>query len=145
MAEKEGSTVEITVGEVTGDSGDEFALEVGENEVVITVVNGQDTQTYTITLTREADCTLSALTIGSLILEPAFDKDVLEYTTTTTNATNTVTATPTSEDATVTILNGETPVESGSAATWEEGENILSIEVANGEESQTYTVTVTKE
>lgn len=65
---------------------------------------------------------LSGLTIGALTLAPTFDSDVTEYTTTTTNATNTITATPEDEDAAVTILNGETPVTNGSAATWTDGQ-----------------------
>lgn len=87
---------------------------------------------------------LSGLTIGALTLTPEFDPDTTEYTATTTNATNTVTATPEDEDATVTILNGETPVENGTAATWTEGDNTLTITVKNGTVQKVYTVTVTK-
>ena len=43
---------------------------------------------------------LSGLTIGALMLTPPFDPDTTEYTATTTNATNTVIATPKDEDAT---------------------------------------------
>lgn len=88
--------------------------------------------------------TLSGLTIGSLTLTPAFDSDVTEYTAATTNASNKVTATPTDESATVVILNGETTVENGESATWETGENVLTITVTNGTEEEVYTVTVTK-
>lgn len=145
VAEDEDSTVSIACGEVTGESGDSFNLEVGENEIVITVTNGEDEKVYTVVVTRveEADCTLSALTIGNLGLTPAFDKDVDEYIVSTTNATNTITATPTDEDATVSIVNGETPVESGSPASWVEGENIVTVTVTNGDDEKVYTVTVT--
>ena len=61
---------------------------------------------------------LSGLTIGALTLTPTFDPDTTEYTATTTNATNTVTATPEDNGATTTILNGETPIDNGTAATW---------------------------
>ena len=88
--------------------------------------------------------TLSGLTIGSLTLTPAFDGAVTEYTATTTNATNTVTATPADSGAVVAILNGSTPVENGKAATWQTGVNTLTVQVTNGGESKTYTVTVTK-
>lgn len=87
---------------------------------------------------------LSGLAIGALTLTPTFDPDTTEYTATTTNATNTVTATPEDENATVTILNGETPVENGTAATWAEGANNLTVTVKNGTVQQVYTVTVTK-
>jgi hypothetical protein len=55
-----------------------------------------------------------------------------------------VTATPTDENATVVILNGETTVENGESATWETGENVLTVTVTNGEAEEVYTVTVTK-
>ena len=67
-----------------------------------------------------------------------------EYTAATTNATNKVTATPADENATVTITNGETEIENGSSATWEAGENVLTITVENGGLTEVYTVTVTK-
>ena len=67
---------------------------------------------------------------------------MLEYTATTENATNKVTATPTEEGDEVVIMLGETEIENGSSATWEVGENVLEITV-DGE--TTYTVTVTKE
>lgn len=87
---------------------------------------------------------LSGLTIGALTLEPTFDPDVVSYTANTTNATNTVTATPEDDEASVTILNGETPVSNGAAATWAEGANTVTITVKNGAAQKTYAVTVTK-
>lgn len=87
---------------------------------------------------------LSGLTIGALTLTPPFDPDTTEYTATTTNATNTVTATPEDEGAAVTLQNGGTPVTNGTAATWTEGPNTLTITVKNGTAQKVYTVTVTK-
>lgn len=68
---------------------------------------------------------------------------MLEYTADTTNASDTVTAVASDEDATVEIELGAVPISSGDAATWSEGENALTITVTNGEETTTYTVTVT--
>ena len=45
---------------------------------------------------------------------------------------------------TVEILVGETEIENGSAATWEVGENTVTITVEDGDVSKVYTVTVTK-
>ena len=87
---------------------------------------------------------LSALTIGSLALTPAFDPDVTSYAATTTNATNTVTATA-PLGATVTITANGTAVSSGDSVTWNEGENTVAVTVSNGTQSTSYTVTVTKE
>jgi hypothetical protein len=69
---------------------------------------------------------------------------VTEYTATTTNATNKVTATPTDPYAEVTIMLGETEIENGESAIWEEGENNLTITV-HGYPDTVYTVTVTAE
>lgn len=87
---------------------------------------------------------LSGLTIGALTLTPEFDPDTTEYTADTTNATNTITATPEDDGATVTILNGETPVENGTAATWSEGANTVTVTVKNGTAQKVYTVAVNK-
>lgn len=70
---------------------------------------------------------------------------MLEYTATTENNTNKVTATPTDDTATVTIMLGETEVENGTSATWETGENELVITVTGTAGETVYTVTVTKQ
>lgn len=78
-----------------------------------------------------------------MTLTPTFASDTLEYTATTTNATNKVTATPTDDTAEVEILLGETEIDNGSSATWAEGENVLTITVTGTVDSTVYTVTVT--
>lgn len=80
-----------------------------------------------------------------MTLTPTFSGSVTAYTATTSNASNKVTATPTDEDATIEILLGETEIENGTNATWEVGENTLTITVTNGTSETVYTVTVTKE
>ena len=87
---------------------------------------------------------LSGLTIGSLTLDPTFDPDVTEYAVTTSNASNKVTAATDDENATITILHGETEVENGSSVTWNEGENTLTITVERDSEQTIYTVAVTR-
>jgi hypothetical protein len=87
------------------------------------------------------------LTIGALTLVPTFAAGQVLYTTATTNATDVITATTTLAGATVTILNGETPVISGNAATWSAGENNVTITVTEpgvGGEVGIYRVDVTK-
>lgn len=87
---------------------------------------------------------LSALTIGSLTLTPSFDPDVTSYTATTSNATNTVTATG-ADDAEVTITVNEDEHTSGNSATWSAGENTVTVVASkSGLTSKTYSVTVTK-
>lgn len=76
-------------------------------------------------------------------MTPEFDPDVTEYTVTTTNASNKVTATPTSADAEIEITVNDVELENGSSATWEEGTNEVEIKVTGDDGSTTYTVTVT--
>lgn len=91
------------------------------------------------------DTTLSALTIASLTLSPTFSASTTSYTTSTTDASNAITATATdSTNATVVIKNGSTTVTSGNSATWAAGENTVTITVTNSGESKVYTVVVTK-
>ncbi len=91
-----------------------------------------------------SDARLAGLTIGSLTLSPSFNKSVFNYTAATSNATNTITATPMDGEAEVSIDVDETPVVNGAAATWAEGANNVTIEVSIGGETETYTVVVTK-
>ena len=92
-----------------------------------------------------ANVNLSALTIGSISLNPTFAAGTTAYTAETSNATNAITATAADENAGVSItVNGDS-LTNGSSATWEDGENTVVIIVTNGGSSKTYTVIVTKE
>lgn len=90
------------------------------------------------------DATLNNLQVGNLALSPAFSKETETYTAETTNATNMVKVTPSKASAEVLIKVGDTPIQNGSAATWAEGENIVTINVSDGEAQKQYKVTVTK-
>ena len=87
---------------------------------------------------------LSAITIGSLALSPAFAAGTTTYTASTSNASDTVSATG-ADGATVAITVNSTAHTSGTAATWNSGSNTVSITASkSGLTSTTYTVTVTK-
>ena len=88
---------------------------------------------------------LATLTIGNITLDPEFAADVTAYTATTSNATNTITASAVDTATEVDILVNDSSVESGSSVTWEEGENAVAITVTNAGSSKRYEVTVTKE
>jgi hypothetical protein len=90
------------------------------------------------------DTTLSALSITGCTLSPTFASGTTTYTTSTTDASNVITATATDNEATVVIKNGTTTVTSGNAATWSTGSNTVTVTVTNGNATKTYTVTVTK-
>ena len=118
-------------------------------------ISGLRPLTYRVTVVDEPtpsnDATLSALSLGSVSLNPAFDSDTTTYTASTTNATNTVTATPANAGAKVVITNKGTAgdaveIPNGTAATWQAGTNTLTITVTaeDGTTTKAYTVTVTK-
>ena len=86
---------------------------------------------------------LTALTIGSLTLDPTFDEDINEYTTETENSSDTVTATAASGTDVVITVNGNS-ITNGTAPTWATGDNLVSIQIASATGMNTYTVTVTK-
>lgn len=96
--------------------------------------------------TPSNDAALSDLRIGSLQLTPAFSSTVTSYSVSTTNATNTITAVPSSASAEIVVKVNGTEIDNGSAAAWTTGSNTVAITVtaANGETTKTYTVTVTK-
>lgn len=146
VPEVTGSGITITVNDEAHENGASATWEEGANDVVIIVTNPPYEEEYEVTVTyAPPDGTLSELTIGALTLDPTFDKDTTEYTATTTNASDTITATATdTENAEIKILNGVTEVTNGGAATWATGENVVTITVTNGATVVVYTVTVTK-
>lgn len=89
------------------------------------------------------DATLMSLSLGTLTLTPEFNPEITDYSTETTNTTNTITANPTEQKATVSIAVNDVPLE-GSTATWQEGQNLVKITVTNAQAVKLYTVTVTK-
>lgn len=93
-----------------------------------------------------ADATLASLKIGNLTLDPVFAAETTAYTAATTNATNVVTAAPANAGAKIEMTVGGTAMDNGSAATWANGENTVTVKVtaADGTTAKTYTVTVTK-
>lgn len=96
--------------------------------------------------TPSGDATLSALTLGTAALSPAFAALTTSYTAATTNASNVIRAVPAEADAEIEVKLGTTVVPNGSALTWAAGENTVTVKVtaANGSTTKTYTITVTK-
>ena len=88
---------------------------------------------------------LSALTIGALTLDPTFAAGTLVYTTSTTNAKDAVTATPTNAGDDVVIKVNGAVIDSGDDANWVTGTNTVEVTVTNsGGAQRIYIVTVTK-
>ena len=93
---------------------------------------------------------LASLRLGALTLDPAFKAATLNYTASTTNASNTIMAVPADAGATIEITNthdtDQTDTYSnGAAIKWANGTNTVKVKVtaADGTANQTYTVTVT--
>jgi len=86
---------------------------------------------------------LASLGLGALTLTPAFDPTVTEYTASTTNASNTITASGAAGSTVAITVNGAAH-DSGDAATWQTGSNTVVITATNATGTRTYTVTVTK-
>ena len=91
----------------------------------------------------QATTNLSALTVGTVPLVPAFTSGVTEYAATTTNAADAITAAAEDANASIVIKNGDTTVSNGSDAEWTAGENTVTITVTSGNLSKVYTVVVT--
>jgi HK97 family phage major capsid protein len=115
-------------------------LKPSANQVFITNPEGAPVPVYYPIF----DARLSGVTVGALDLSPEFNKSIFYYEVATSNATNVITATALVEDATIEILVNDAAHTNGTAATWTTGENIVSISVTSGTETETYTLVVTK-
>ena len=113
-------------------------------------ISGLKPAAWKITMVEEpapsTDAALSSLAIGGLTLTPAFSSGTTTYTAETTNATNTITATPADAGASIQVLVDAKEISNGTAATWKSGSNTVTINVtaADGKTKKAYTVTVTK-
>ena len=136
----------------SGSTSPSIPLQVGSNAITV-LVTAQDTsvkRTYTLNITRakSSDATLSGLTISSGALSQTFDAATASYTAAVTNATTSLTVTPTVNQANATVKVKGTPVTSGSASTaipLNTGSNDVEIMVtAQDGSTKTYTVSVTR-
>ena len=149
------STSSVTVNGVSvvsGSASAAIALNVGSNTIT-TVVMAQDgltTKTYTVTVTRAAssNADLSALSLSSGTLAPAFASATTGYTASVGNATTSLTVTPTVSAGTSSVTVNAVPVVSGSASgaiALNVGSNtITTVVTAQDGTIRTYTVTVTR-
>ena len=87
---------------------------------------------------------LSALSVGTLSLNPTFDANTTTYTVTTENASDAVSATAADSGATLAITVNGSSHTSGSSATWSDGQNVVTVLVTKSGYAKAYTVVVTK-
>jgi gliding motility-associated-like protein len=136
----------------SGTPSGAIALSVGANSiaVVVTAQDGSTTKTYTVSITRAAssDATLAGLTVSTGTLSPGFTSANGAYTLTVANADNTITITPTQNEANASITVNGTAVASGSASTaipLVVGGNTLTVVVtAQDGSTKTYTINVSR-
>ena len=125
-------------------------MPLDNNAFLFLDISGLQPLTYKVEMVdgREpsTDANLAGLRIGNKALTPTFAATTTSYTAATTDATNTITATPADAGATVEVKVGDVVVPNGTAATWSAGENTLTVKVTaeDGTTNKTYTVTVTK-
>lgn len=86
---------------------------------------------------------LSALSVGSLTLSPTFAAGTYEYTATTSNASDAITATAPSGATLAITVNGDS-LTNGGSATWDDGDNDVLVTVSDSTGSNSYKITVTK-
>jgi|GEM_PF-1987701 len=122
-----------------------YALAVGDNifTFVTTAQDGSGTETYTVTITRQAEtfnnADLSALTVDGVSV-PSFDAATTAYSVEVGASTSTVTIAATAEDPLATVSG------TGANLLNETGSTLIGVEVTaqDGTTTKTYTITVTK-
>lgn len=87
---------------------------------------------------------LADLSLGSLTLDPTFDPSSHIYTTTTSDASNNILATPKDAGATVSIFVNGVPHEKDTAYSWnQDADNEVVIYVIKADKAEKYEITVT--
>lgn len=149
------STAIVTVNGIVVNSGaasDSIPLMVGPN-LITTIVTGQDratAQIYSITVVRApADASLTNLSLSLDTLSPSFTPDRRFYTAVVTNATTSISVTPTAMDSTANIKVNGVQVATGTSSlpvSLNVGPNTISILVTEPDSvtMRTYTVIVVR-
>jgi len=136
----------------SGTASSSIPLAVGANTITaaVTAQDGVTKKTYTVVVTRAVgDATLSNLTINSGTLSPVFVAGTVSYTASVTNATASITVTPTVNNPNATVkVNGVT-VSSGAASAaipLALGANTITVLVTalDGVTTKSYTITITR-
>ena len=149
----------ITVGGTavaSGGTSPAFPVVVGVNTFTVTVISadGTATRTYAIIVTRasgtvSADASLSALTLSSGTLSPAFAPVITHYAVAVGNSVGVIVVSPIATSGAASITVDGTAVPSGSpsnALTLNVGVNLITVVVTaqDGVTTSTYTVAVTR-
>lgn len=145
------STYSLTVNGIAVSSGSPcyVPLNVGENQISVTVSSGNSSTVYVINITRAAGSNsfvgLSNLSISAGALNPVFSPNTSSYSVNTDTSSVTVTPTAAESGQAVTV-NGET-VQSGSpqVINLTAGDNIVAINVTSADgTSKSYSIDITR-
>lgn len=145
-AEKQ--SVSVQIDDFGGDGGAGASINYTVNYMGDAVLGTFNPTTKVFTPNPNV-ASLSALTIGALVLTPTFSPDWLWYTATTNTTPQTGTATADDPTATVLLKNGVTTIDTDAGEATGSialalGVNTITAKVTVGTENVTYTVAVTK-
>ncbi|WP_164558095.1 DUF4347 domain-containing protein [Massilia atriviolacea] len=153
VAEANASVTVNGVAVASGAASPALAMNPGNNTVtiIVTAQNGA-TRQYTVSVTRALpsnNAALSALSLSSGTLSPAFASGTTSYSASVGNATTALTLTPTLADASASVTVNGVPVASGNASgalALAVGANTINTVVTaqDGATVTSYTVTVTR-
>lgn len=130
-------TATLTSGATGGTSLANFGRDGKTNTLTVTVGTEEDVQVYTVNSVRIPS--LKSLSVDGADMNESFVYSTMAYTADTTEETVTIDAISYTEGNTVTY-NGETANE----IALEKGENVVEIAVSNGDDTTTYTMTITR-
>lgn len=136
----------------SGKKSSEISLSEGTNKISVTVTTKEDESlTYTINVVRTEkfrSANLSSLTLSSGTLNPAFNKEIYEYTAAVENTVSSITVRATAEDAAATIKVNDVKIPSGAtsgAINLDEGGNLITVTVTDSKgNTNTYTINLTR-
>ncbi|MFC9775362.1 cadherin-like beta sandwich domain-containing protein [Paenibacillus chitinolyticus] len=148
------ATLKVNGSTVTSGSPSSVPLNVGANNITVSVTaqDGTTQKTYTVTVTRAAplsgNADLSNLVLTGAALNPGFASGTITYTSSVAYGVTALDVTPTVADSHAAVTVNGNAVTSGSASSvsLNVGPNTVTVLVTaeNGTTTKTYTVTVTR-
>lgn len=154
-AEDSKATIKVNGVVVASGSATNVTLNVGSNAISVQVIaaDGRTTNTYTVTVIRDAAAYLTGLGLATTATPSVtvpytptpFNKDITAYSASVANNIDKIVVTPTTDIVGATITVNGVGLTGGSATVdLTVGTNNIPVIVTNGTVTKTYTVTVTR-
>jgi hypothetical protein len=134
----------------SGQPSHSIALNTISTIIAIEVTGSEDTQTYTLVVTKGGNSAdLSGLTLGGgLRLSPEFQANTTQYNAVVSESASSILISPAASDSTATIKINDSIVSSGSSRsvnlTADTTTILVKVTASNGVNTKTYTLRVTK-